>query len=217
MKRCEAGHFYSPEQHSSCPHCGIPDLDLGPTRPKHLDSAEPSFAPSVDQPMAPTVPGGGANAGGRRRAGNTLPRDQAGQGGRDEGKTVGVVQKKLGVDPVVGWLVCIEGPDRGRDYRVRSGRNFIGRAQQMHICIGGDPAVSREKHAAVSYDPKQGCFKLLPGEGSGLTYVNEDTVEVPVELKPYDTIEVGETKLTFVPFCGEHFRWTAPESAEPSA
>jgi pSer/pThr/pTyr-binding forkhead associated (FHA) protein len=155
---------------------------------------------------------------GEREAGDTLPRNAAGKHGRDEGKTVGLVQKKLGVDPVVGWLVCVEGPDRGRDYRVRSGRNFIGRAQQMHISIGGDPAVSREKHAAISYDPKHGHFKLLPGEGSGLTYVNDETVDVPVELKPYDTIELGETKLKFVPFCGEYFRWTTEAAGgEPSA
>ena len=30
------------------------------------------------------------------------------------GKTVGMMQEKMGFDPVVGWLVCTEGPSRGK-------------------------------------------------------------------------------------------------------
>ena len=41
-------------------------------------------------------------------------------------ETIGVMQRELGIDPVVGWLVCVEGADRGRDYRIRSERNTIG-------------------------------------------------------------------------------------------
>ena len=43
-----------------------------------------------------------------------------------------------GFTPVVGWLVCTEGPDRGHDYRIRTGYNHIGRAEHMDICIRGD-------------------------------------------------------------------------------
>jgi hypothetical protein len=187
MTQCSAGHFYSPAQHSSCPYCGVPDLHVDKTVPKRPEAE-----------------------GGAQKAHGTAPR-----GGRvdgvDKGKTVGIVQKQLGVNPTVGWLVCIGGPDRGRDYRIRSGRNFIGRAEQMHICIEGDPAITREKHAVISHDPKQGRFMLLPGDGSGLTYLNDNPVEVPTELKARDTIELGETKLVFVPFCGEDFQWRTDE------
>ena len=34
-------------------------------------------------------------------------------------------------DPVVEWLVCIDGPEKGRDYRIRSGNNYIGRSQDI--------------------------------------------------------------------------------------
>ena len=30
-----------------------------------------------------------------------------------------------GVEPVVGWLVCIDGPSRGSDYRLHAGYNYI--------------------------------------------------------------------------------------------
>ncbi len=187
MTRCGEGHFYDAEQNSSCPYCGIPDLDLGPTVPKR-----------------PDAPAG-------RNEGRTVPEGKR-AGGIDEGMTVPLVQRKLGLNPVVGWLVCVGGPDRGRDYRIRSGRNFIGRAQQMHICIEGDPAITREKHAVISYEPKRARFTLAPGDGSGLTYLNDGAVDVPVELKARDTIELGGTKLMFAPFCGEDFKWPTEDT-----
>lgn len=33
----------------------------------------------------------------------------------DTGKTVGVFQKNMKIEPVVGWLICVEGPEKGRD------------------------------------------------------------------------------------------------------
>lgn len=46
----------------------------------------------------------------------------------DRGKTVGIIKKRLGIDPAVGFLVCVAGPHKGADYKLISGRNFIGRA-----------------------------------------------------------------------------------------
>ena len=37
--------------------------------------------------------------------------------------------------PVVGWLVCIEGPSKGKDYRMIAEKNFIGRSPEMDIRI----------------------------------------------------------------------------------
>ena len=72
-----------------------------------------------------------------------------------QNKTVGYYHKKVGIDPVVGWLLCVDGPEKGRDYRIRSGRNSIGRAENMDICISGDSSISRERHAIIAYDPKK--------------------------------------------------------------
>lgn len=111
------------------------------------------------------------------------------------------------MDPVVGWLVCIEGADQGRDYRLRSGRNVIGRGLQMQVPIGGDPAVLPENHAVVGYEPAHRRFRLIPMAGKEHVAVNGQRVQQPVELQPFDAIAVGKTVLLFVPCCGEHFAW----------
>ena len=41
----------------------------------------------------------------------------------------------------------------------------------------------------------------------GLVFLNEEEVDAPIELAPYDRIEIGNTQLLFVPFCGEKFQW----------
>ena len=43
----------------------------------------------------------------------------------DDDKTMAYWAKDSRVDPVVGWLVCIEGADKGKDFRILSERNFI--------------------------------------------------------------------------------------------
>ena len=125
----------------------------------------------------------------------------------DRGKTVGIIQKKIGIDPAVGFLVCIAGPHRGADYKLVAGRNFIGRAAAMDVSLADDDTVSRESHALVTYDAKHNSFSLSPGQGRGITYCNEEQVEMVRPLNAYDVIEVGKSQLIFLPLCGEKFQW----------
>jgi hypothetical protein len=111
------------------------------------------------------------------------------------------------IEPVCGWLVCIEGAQRGLGYNIRTGKNFIGRGDDMDIQLLGDNTVSRRNHAILIYDPKKRNTVLLPGESSGLAYLNGDAVYVPQELVDYDIIELGKSKFLFISFCGEHFEW----------
>ena len=110
-------------------------------------------------------------------------------------------------EPPVGWLVCIKGPHIGQCFNVYSGRNSIGRNSSNRIVIGNDLHVSREKHAWISYEPRKKKFTVMPGDGSGLTYLNDEDIMSPNELKKGDKIELGETMLLFVPLCGEDFSW----------
>jgi hypothetical protein len=137
----------------------------------------------------------------------TTPLKEPTEPSRDTAATVAVHRQASGVSPVVGWLVCVEGPDRGRDYRLRGEKNFVGRSPKMDVCIAGDEAISREKHAAVSFEPKKRTFWLLPGESSGLVYLNDQVVNTPTEIKSRDVIEIGRTKLVFFPFCDDNFHW----------
>lgn len=125
----------------------------------------------------------------------------------DRSKTVGIIKKDIGIDPAVGFLICIAGPNRGRDYKLAAGRNFIGRAAAMDVALTDDDTVSRESHALVTYDVKHNKFSLSPGQGRGITYCNDEQVETARPLKAYDIIEVGKSRLIFLPLCGEKFRW----------
>lgn len=125
----------------------------------------------------------------------------------DRSKTVGIIKNKIGIDPAVGFLVCISGPHRGVDFRLTGGRNFIGRAASMDVALTDDDTVSRERHALVTYDVKHNSFTLSPGQGRGITYLNEEQVEMAHPLKSYDVIEVGKSQLIFLPLCGEEFQW----------
>ncbi|MDR9856612.1 MULTISPECIES: FHA domain-containing protein [unclassified Paenibacillus] len=122
-------------------------------------------------------------------------------------KTMPYLGETTGIQPVTGWLVCVEGPQMGQDYRIMAEKNFIGRAEEMHIRIIGDNGVSRRNHAVIVYDPKKRNFYLLPGDASGLAYHNNEAVYSPVELNAYDLIQLGRSKFVFVPLCGPHFEW----------
>lgn len=111
------------------------------------------------------------------------------------------------VDPVVGWLVCISGPQKGRDYRIMAEKNFVGRAEDMHIQILGDNKIARRNHAIIVYDPLKRNTLILPGDSSGLAYRNGEAVYIPTEMSQYDTIQLGNSKFLFMPLCGEHFEW----------
>ena len=83
----------------------------------------------------------------------------------------------------------------------------IGRAAAMDVSLADDDTVSRESHALVTYDAKHNSFSLSPGQGRGITYCNEEQVEMVRPLNAYDVIEVGKSQLIFLPLCGEKFQW----------
>lgn len=115
----------------------------------------------------------------------------------------------LAIEPVVGWLVCTAGPDRGRDFRLRGVRTAIGRGLQMGVSLLGDAAVSRDTHAIVRFDAATEGFTVLPGSAGRTVRVNGAAIAAPTTLTAGDVIAVGRTHLLFVPLCGAGFRWDA--------
>lgn len=122
-------------------------------------------------------------------------------------RTVAYWAKDAETDPVVGWLVCIEGIEKGKDYRIVSERNFIGRGEDMNICIQGDLTISRKNHCSISYNPKSRTFVISPGEATGLVYVNNEAVYESRRLESFDYIEIGESRFVFMALCGSNFDW----------
>lgn len=112
-------------------------------------------------------------------------------------------------EPVVGWLIAVEGSHFGEDFRLKSGRNFIGRSGSMDIALTDDPSISREKHAIILYEPKANIFLVQPGDAKELFYLNDKVVLAPTEIVAYDVLSLGNTKLLFIPLCSDKFNWDA--------
>ena len=111
--------------------------------------------------------------------------------------------------PVVGWLVVINGPGRGRSLSLGYGMNSVGRDADNRVSLPfDDEQISRKKHAILTNDPRGRKFYIQHGDSSNLTYVGEMPVLAPTMLGGGETIRLGDqTELRFVPLCGDHFTW----------
>lgn len=190
MKQCaKGGHYYDESIHSECPYCSketggaTMPLDVGPTMP-----ATSGTSSEINHTRSKNV-------------------NYNSQSSRDDGRTMAPIKQELGIDPVVGWLVCIDGTDKGRDYRIHADNNFIGRSEKMDICIRGDESISRENHAIISFDTRDKIYYFSPGGGKSIVRLNDRALFSTSEIQAYDTIEIGKTKLIFIPLCGERFEW----------
>lgn len=199
LTECANGHLYDTTQYESCPYCqgGInrvefvaPNGSIGKT--VGFDTPNVNMVvntPEIGATVAPVVHRGQLET------------------ANDTGKTVAVLQKNMKIEPIVGWIVCVEGADKGKDYRILAKNNTIGRSEKMDICIKGDTTISRENHAKIAYDMKHNMFHIIPGDSTNLIYVNDMPIYVPTEIIPYDLIELGDSKFVFVPFCTNQFNW----------
>ena len=160
LVRCENGHFYDSEQYTVCPYCS------------GMDSVG---ADNVTQPISQKEPDDDIPTQKENNAGYTPTQSISGNGIQqklktvthfdDDAKTIGVFKKAIGSEngePVVGWLVCTKGAHYGQDFRLTAGRNFIGRASDMDVCLKKDGTVSREKHMVVLYEPKANILWFSP-------------------------------------------------------
>lgn len=232
MQRCAQGHFYDASRHRRCPTCGIPGLEVGYTVPA-----------SAMNELPPTPPGGVSHAAqGANKPATDAPTRRLGSNPQPDAPTVAFWRKRKPppegpaggtsagdtadalIDPVVGWLVAIDGPAKGRDFRVFSEGNEIGRANHFRIVIKDDETISqRDPHAVITFDPRgsDAAYYIQPG-GRHLVYVmrqganSREVVLAPTRLQAYDIIELGKSKLLFVPLCNEWFRWQMSDDDSPS-
>lgn len=189
MKKCERGHYYDASVHASCPYCN------------RESETEKTVA------MGVTLAGNAGSTGSNMMS--MMERDISAfqTAESDECKTVAIFQTEQGVDPVVGWLVCMEGKEKGKDYRIHSDNNYVGRSDKMDICIKNDDTISRENQAVVTYDAGDRCFYISPGEGRSIIRLNGKAIFQTVEIHAYDRVTIGKTELLFIPLCGENFAW----------
>lgn len=200
LTKCANGHFFDADKNRTCPYCEKPSSG-GDTTPLPQNDGGTNNGIIFEN---------AANRDPLLKSTSQLNAPNARSTAMDTGETVGFYSD-MKVSPVVGWLVSIEGSTKGKDFRLISGRNYIGRQSSMDIVLDGDNKVSRSKHAVVLFDPKSQKTLCHAGESRELFYLNDNVVTETVELKQGDIITVGDTKLMFVPFCGALHTWNTAE------
>lgn len=207
LTKCNNGHYYDADKFDNCPHCdGGNAVNNMPEMGDETVDMDYQTAPATPIVEPPTEPLTGMTPVNRPTSRTAAPVE-------DIEMTVGIgsyfnEEKHIKIEPVVGWLVCIEGSDYGASFNLKAGKNFVGRgAAANDIVLKGDQGVSREKHAIIVYDPKSKAFMAQPGLSSELFYVNDAVILQATILNAKDVISIGNTKLMFVPFCGPDFTW----------
>ena len=231
--RCENGHFYDSERFQTCPHCnqgGVNTIyqdsngspmytvaldtpeanmetipvasseDLGMTVPVVPQNQTPPPAPAPMQTPASSVPQ-------QQPVQGSGLADLVSQVSEDGGQATIGYFGDMKNEPVVGWLVAIDGAHYGQDFKLKTGRNFIGRSSHMDVALELDPSISREKHAIILYEPRGNIFLVQPGDAKELFYLNDKVVLSATEINAYDVLSLGDTKLLFIPCCSERFNW----------
>lgn len=197
LRKCANGHEYNGDQYAACPFCNKSKAQIV------FGGAGKTVAPGMNHPVTPGPSPEGLS--------KTVPADgqvktQEPVNKQDVGKTVWESKKRNKYDPVVAWLVCVEGPEKGKSYILHTGVNFIGRDESNDVSFPYE-TISRRNHVKIAYDPKYNSYRLIPGESHDIVYHNDEALYEACSLEAYDQIEIGELKLAFVPFCGEKFQW----------
>ena len=184
---CPQGHLYDPGIYPSCPYCGGNSTVIDFSRPSNRTAAPTGYGSGVNKTVAP----------------ESYRKKQ-----EQENKTVGVFRRSFNdIEPVVGWLACASGPEKGKSYELYAKINTIGRSSENDVCIKGDATISRKSHARLAYDPRHNDFRLIPDESTNNIYLHDEPVYAPARLAAYDMVEVGECRLVFVPLCCDRFQW----------
>jgi hypothetical protein len=93
---------------------------------------------------------------------------------------------------LVGWVVIMDGDQKGEDFRIREGQNSIGSSPESDVLVK-DPAVSG-KHAVLRCRDKK--FLLTDLDSSNGTYLNQSSDPLSMEeLHDNDFVRLGTTTL----------------------
>lgn len=94
--------------------------------------------------------------------------------------------------PVVGWVVVLNGELRGRDFRLVDGKNTMGTAADCDVVLT-DPYLSSH-HSVIRHE--NGEFTFVDLDSTNGSYVNERRVSRE-DLIDNDKIRLGRTELKF--------------------
>jgi hypothetical protein len=93
---------------------------------------------------------------------------------------------------LVGWLVIMDGPERDRDFRIKTPRTIIGRTPDCDVIL--DNPHTSTKHASIRLLDE--VLYITDLDSSNGTYVNAREI-TKSELKDNDTVTIGDISLKF--------------------
>lgn len=195
LAQCRNGHYYNQEITQFCPVCGN---GSGAENTNNIlvrnenalgNSSDDTATVYLDQNMETEE--------------MTVPMFD---GDLDDMPTMGMPIAEEVWSPVVGWIVCVEGKSRGRDYRIHPERNFIGRTGDMDISVYEDEKIALRYHCSIVYEPIKKEYMLVPGSETS-TFYNGELLEEYVKLNENDKIKIGDSTFVFVPFCKGDVSW----------
>lgn len=132
------------------------------------------------------------------------------QAPRDPNATVSLTESDMDFIPRVharAFLVCIDGPMTGASFVFQEKKAIIGRQKNYEIALFRDNSVSRSPHAILSYDKDAIRYTVSCGDAEKRVMVNGVFINGETELKLYDVIGVGQSRLMFIPVCSDKFAW----------
>ncbi|MBR1693168.1 MAG: FHA domain-containing protein [Lachnospiraceae bacterium] len=200
--KCKNGHWYDTTVHKTCPHCKRDSEKLSIRIDDDIEEDDRTISiAEVDISLGEEL---GAIIG---ESINNMVGGVSGDASLDDDKTIsfgffGIMETQS----VTGWLVCMTGSEKGKDFRLHSGKNFVGRSTSMDVILIDDKTISRDKHCSVVYDPKGNNY-YASAENGNIMYVNGRLTDSPTAIQEGDIISIGETKLLFIPFCKEGRSW----------
>ena len=169
--KCDNGHWYDASVNKSCPHCKRDSEKLGIRLDDIEEDDHTVSIAEVDLSLGEEL---GAIIGSANQASIDNIAPISGEFSADSDKTISFgFFDMMNTPPAVGWLVCMTGTEKGKDYRLHSEKNFIGRSTSMDVVLLDDKKIARDKHCSIHYDPKGNAFYVSSEKGN-ITYINED-------------------------------------------
>ena len=161
--------------------------------PEPTQSAVDAAAPSMWNAVNPAISNGNALP--------SVPRARPSTGQARTEKTAQAsshtkpLSEETSVTFPVGWLVVIEGPDRGACLTLQKGVSRIDRTDAGAFTLA--TAASERSFATIVYDTDKNEF-----------FVGEPDDVFPTKpLDDGDTLSIGNSQLRFVALCNASFDW----------
>ena len=95
---------------------------------------------------------------------------------------------------VVGWVVCMQGPQKGQDFRLYDGRNVLGTAADCDVVVY-DQFVSA-RHCVIMVESAKARYVIQDLDSRNHTFVNNKQV-MKQDLIDNDEVRLGNVHYRF--------------------